>query len=106
MQLMALCRCPAAAVLVYKGHWKGQSTSQSDAIPITVFGLHGGVAGIIQGEPNDQNLNPAFVAKFPDLTDIVVEIATLHCIEGSDSQSQAVATCEPDPSTADVKAEC
>ena len=106
MQLMALCRCPAAAVLVDKGHWKGQSTSQSDAEAITVFGLHGGVTGIIQGEPNDQSLNPAFVAECPDLTDIVVEVSTLHCLEWSDSQSKAVATCESDPSTADVKAEC
>ena len=106
MQLMALCRCPAAAVLVHKGHWQRQSTSQSDAVAMTVFGLHGGVAGIIQGEPNDQSLNPAFVAEFPDLTDIVVEVATLHCIQWSDSQSKAVAACEPDPSTADIKAEC
>ena len=73
---------------------------------MTVSGLDGGVAGIIQGKSNDQSLNPAFVAEFPDLTDIVVEVATLQCIEWSDSQPKAVAACEPDPSTADIKAEC
>jgi len=30
----------------------------------------------------------------------------LQCIQWSDSQSKAVAACEPDPSTADIKAEC
>ena len=73
---------------------------------MTVSGLDGGVACIIQRQPNDQSLNPAFVAECPDLTDIVVEVATLQCIEWSDSQSKPVAACEPDPSTADIKAEC
>ena len=106
MQLMALCRCPAAAVLVHKGHWQGQSTGESNAIAMTVSGLDGGVACIIQRQPNDQSLNPAFVAESPDLTDIIVEVTTLQCIEWSDSQSKPVAACEPDPSTADIKAEC
>ena len=103
---MALRRGPAAAVLVHKGHWQGQRVSQSDAVAMTVFGLHGGVPGIIQGESNDQSLNPAFVAEFPDLTDVVAELATLQCVEWSDSHSKAVAACKPDPSTADIKAEC
>jgi len=106
MQLMALCRRPAAAVLVHKGHGKGQSTSQSDAIAMAVFGLRGGVACIIQREPNDQSLNPTFVAELPDLSDIVVEVTTMQCVEWRDSQSKAVTACEPDPSTADIKAEC
>ena len=103
---MALCRGPAAAVLVHKGHWQAQSTSQSDAVAMTVFGLHGGIAVIIKGEPNNQSLNPARVAECLDLADIVIEVATLQCFEWSDSQSKAVAACEPDPSTADIKAEC
>ncbi|QNJ22589.1 putative Holliday junction resolvase domain protein [Synechococcus sp. MIT S9220] len=40
------------------------------------------------------------------MADIVIEVATLQCFEWSDSQSKAVAACEPDPSTADIKAEC
>ena len=73
---------------------------------MTVFGLHGGVAGFVKGEPDDQSLDPAFVAEFPDLTDIVVEVASLQRMERSDSQTEAVAACESDPSTADIKAQC
>ena len=72
---------------------------------MTVFGLHGGVAGIIEGKSNDQSLNPAFVAEFLDLTDIAVEVATFQRIEWSDSQSKAVAASEPDASSAHIKAE-
>ena len=72
---------------------------------MTVFGLHGGVAAVIQGKPDDQSFNPAFVAEFFDLTEIVAEVATFQRFEWCDSQSKAVTACQSDSSTAYIKAE-
>ena len=79
--------------------------SQADSVAMTVLGLQGGLAGVIQGEPHDQSLNPAFVAECLDVTDIVVEVVTFQCIEWSHGQSKAIAACESDSSTAHIKAE-
>ena len=70
-----------------------------------MFGLRGRVADLIQGEPHDQSLNPAFNAEFFDVTDIVAEVATFQRLEWCDRQAKAITACQSDSSTAYIKAE-
>ena len=72
---------------------------------MTVSGLQGGVAMVIQGEPDDQSLNPAFLAEFLDLTEIVAEVAAFQRLEWSDGQSKAVTACQSDSSAAYIQAQ-
>ncbi len=84
MQLMALSSSPAAAVLVHEGQRKAQAAGQADAVAMTVFGLQGRVASVIQWEPHHESLNPAVLTEFLQLPDVVVEVAAFQGIEWRD----------------------
>ena len=72
---------------------------------MTVLGLQGRVAFVIQWEPNHKNLNSAIFTELPQLPDVVVEVATFQRSEGCDRKAKAIATCQSDSSPAHIKAE-
>ena len=84
MQLMALSSSPAAAVLVHEGQRKAQAAGQADAVAMTVLGLHGRLAFVIQWQSHHERLNSAVVTEFFQLPDVVVEVSTFQCVEWFD----------------------
>jgi len=105
MQMMAFSGSPAAAVLVHKGHGKGQGTSQTNSVALAVFRLLGGVAELIERESHHQRFDPAFSAELLQLMEIVTEDPPFQSVQWCHSHSKRVASSQSDPSAAHIKAE-
>ena len=105
MQMMAFSGSPATAVLVHKGHGKGQGTGQTNSVALAVFRLLGGVAELIERESHHQCFDPAFSAKLLKLTQIFTEDPPFQSVQWRHSHSKCVTSSQSDPPAAHIKAE-
>jgi hypothetical protein len=108
VQAEALCGRPAAAVLVHPGDRQGmaprrQGRRQPQAITAAMAGLNGGLARVIEGQAEHQNLHPSQSQQRQQSLAIAFRGGALQRGKGGDAQAKRITAGQTDAATADVE---